>query len=324
MPRHAARYTVDALNGLDDEALGAVVAPGAAGVSPDRLGTALAGREHDDLAARIARLLPGSAAAVLLAARTEAGDGDSGAVRNARLHVVERLFWGLLYWHEPGLYEELVAGEPIHPGLLEGLPLEGRDVADLGAGAGRFTLYAAQRARRVVAVDLMPPLLDRLRARVREAGVGDRVDVLRGTLDHVPLPDASVDVAVACSSLTSTPPWGGPAALAEARRIVRPGGMLVVVWPDDPSFFTARGFTYLACPGDLTVHFTDRESALRLTREFYPASATAWIERTGILDVPFDVLGVRAPRDACWMLVGEDGGDELGLAEPEVERRPTD
>lgn len=310
-PPLARAFVLEHLAGFDDEALATFLAPGEGGVEPDRLGTALRGAEHDELAARVLGALPQGAAAVFEAARGSAR-AEGAAVASARRHVVERLFWVLLYWHMPDAYEELVAGEEIPSTLLDALRVEGREVADLGAGAGRFTLAAAARARRVVAIDAVPALLERLRGHCAEAGIVN-VEVRRGRLDALPLGDAVVDLAVACSSLTSHAPFGGDAALREARRVVRPGGRVAVVWPDDPAFFCARGFTYLAVPGEMVMRFRDVAAARRLCRDFYSPRAEAWVTAHDSAIVPFEVLGVHPPRDACVLDVDGD---------PDRARRP--
>jgi len=301
-PPRARAYVLEHVAAFDDEALRAFLVPGDWGVDPGRLGTALQGEGAAELADRVARALtPASRRAFDQALSAPATPED---VERARRHVVNRLFWALLYWHDPAGYEELVAGEHIHPDLLASIPLQGRVVADLGAGAGRFTLFAARHARRVIAVDIVPILLERLLARAREQGL-DNIETRRGDFLHLPLADASVDVAVACSALTSHAPWGGEAALAEAIRIVRPGGEVVVIWPDDPSWFCARGFAYRAVPGTETMHFADVATAERLCRDFYSEAAAEWVREQQTAEVPFSVLGVTPPSDACVLRVGE-------------------
>ena len=224
-------------------------------------------------------------------------------VARARRHVVESLFWPLLYWHDPAGYAELVAGESIHPRILEAVDLDRREVCDVGAGAGRFTLHAARRAARVVAVDAVPPLLDLLGARLTEEGVSN-VELRRGSFDALPLEDGSVDVAVACSSVTARAPFGGEAALAEMERVVRPGGELAIIWPDRPEWFRARGFTLLTAAGNDTLSFADPASAERLCRAFYSEEAARWVAAHGTAEVPFAVLGIEPPNQVCLRTVG--------------------
>ncbi|HEV7677175.1 MAG TPA: class I SAM-dependent methyltransferase [Candidatus Dormibacteraeota bacterium] len=296
-PPRAQDFVLDQLAAFDDEALATFLAPGDGGVGPGRLGTALQGDGFDDLAARVVAALPAEARATFQDARDTPADAALVAIR--RRQVVDQLFWALLYWHDPDGYEELVAGEQIHPGVLDALDIDGRAVADLGAGAGRFTLFAARRARRVIAVDAVPALLDRLVDKARALEL-ENIEVRRGSFTHLPLDDASVDIAVACSSLTSHAPWGGECALREVERIVRPGGDMVVIWPDDPDWFCARGFTYMSLPGAPEMHFRDVESAARICAAFYSERAARWVRDHDARVVPFEVLGVRPPSDACF------------------------
>src|SRR5205807_386542 len=291
-------FVFEQLAGFDHEALQTFLSPGDWGVEPQRLGLALHGSEHDELAGRVVRALAPNGAASVLAARGEPCGAE--AIEQARRHVVDRLFWALLYWHDPDGYEELVAGEHIHPQLLASLDLDGRVVADLGAGAGRFTLFAARRAARVIAVDAVPALLERLERHAREQGVTN-IQARRGSFTHLPLADGAVDVAIACSSLTSHAPWGGEAALREAQRVVHPGGELVVIWPDDPQWFIDRGFAYRSVgdADDDRLHFESAEVAERICREFYSEAAAGWVREHEADSVPFSVLGMRPPNDAC-------------------------
>ena len=298
-PPRARSYVLDHLASFDDEALATFLAPGDGGVDPERLGSALRGERFDDLAGHVTAALPPHARAAFHRGRdAHASADDERRIERDRRHVVRRLFWPLLYWHDPDAYEELVAGEQIDPRLLDTLDIDGRVVADLGAGAGRFTLFAARRARRVIAVDAVPALLQRLQRKAHDQEL-DSIEVRRGSFVRLPLDDASVDVAVACSSLTSQGPWGGEDALREAERVVRPGGEMVVIWPDDPTWFCRRGFTYLTVPTTTAMHFRDAQSAERICRDFYSDAAARWVRERGARVVPFEVLGVNPPADAC-------------------------
>src|SRR5205807_7029247 len=88
-----------------------------------------------------------------------AAPGTAPSVDEAQGRVLDVLFWPLLYWNAPDRYEELIAGEDIHPAIIDTLDVDDRVICDIGAGTGRFTLPAARRARRVIAVDAVPVLL---------------------------------------------------------------------------------------------------------------------------------------------------------------------
>jgi len=100
------------------------------------------------------------------------------------------------------------------------------DVADLGCGEGYLTIEAARWAKRVVAVDRSTAVLKQARALARRRRVRNVV-WKRGEIEAVPLDAASVDVALLSQALHHAADPGR--ALAEAVRIVRPGGRVVVL-----------------------------------------------------------------------------------------------
>jgi ArsR family transcriptional regulator len=97
-------------------------------------------------------------------------------------------------------------------------------VADLGCGTGQAAAALAPHVRRVMAVDQSAAMLKA--ARKRTAALGN-VELRQGSLEAVPLDEASCDGALLVLALTYAPE---PASvLREAARILRPGGRLVVV-----------------------------------------------------------------------------------------------
>jgi ArsR family transcriptional regulator len=100
------------------------------------------------------------------------------------------------------------------------------DVADLGCGEGYLTVETARWARRVVAVDRSPAVLARARALARRRHVTN-VTWKRGDLERLPVRAATVDVALLSQALHHA---DDPAkAVAEAVRVLRPGGRLLVL-----------------------------------------------------------------------------------------------
>lgn len=107
-----------------------------------------------------------------------------------------------------------------------GLLLPQLDVADLGCGDGYLTIEAAAWARRVVAVDRSTEVLARGR-RLAARRRATNIDWKRGDLERLPLDDCSVDVALLSQALHhATEP---SRALAEAFRVLRPAGRLLVL-----------------------------------------------------------------------------------------------
>ncbi|MGH3586534.1 MAG: class I SAM-dependent methyltransferase, partial [Pseudonocardia sp.] len=106
--------------------------------------------------------------------------------------------------------------------LLEGLSGE---VLEIGAGSGGNFPHYPSTVTRVLAVEPEP----RLREIATRAGAAAAVDVevVDGLAERLPVSEHSVDAAVFCLVLCSVP---DPAtALAEARRVLRPGGRLRVL-----------------------------------------------------------------------------------------------
>lgn len=100
------------------------------------------------------------------------------------------------------------------------------DVADIGCGEGYLTLEAARWARMVVGIDRSTEMLARAKALAARRRVTN-ARWKRGDLLHVPLRDGSVDVALLSQTLHHA---SEPArALAEAVRILRPGGRVLVL-----------------------------------------------------------------------------------------------
>jgi len=97
---------------------------------------------------------------------------------------------------------------------------------DLGIGDGLLTLMLADVANEVTAVDVSPEMLARLRSRAAQKGVAN-LKTVEGDIQDLPLSDASFDVAVLSQALHHA---AEPAqALREARRVLVPGGRLLVI-----------------------------------------------------------------------------------------------
>ena len=222
------------------------------------------------------------------------GDGDP------RTNVV--LAWELLYRLEPELYDRLASVERLHPGVVAWLPRDADRIAEVGAGTGRLTMELAGRARRVVAVEPARPLREILTRKLAAAGHGGRVRVTPGFFDQLPLPDDAADLVVACSAFTPAAGHGGQAGLAEMERACRPGGRVVIIWPNQIDWLTARGYQYVCFPGPMSVEFGSYAEAVELTGIFYPKAAGE-VRRRGLRTVPFEVLGINPPCDLVFKVL---------------------
>ena len=105
---------------------------------------------------------------------------------------------------------------------------EGETVLDLGSGAGADVLISARRVGptgKAIGLDMTDEMLALARANAAEAGVSN-VEFVKGYLEEIPLPDASVDVVI--SNCVINLAGDKQRVLAEAARVLRPGGRFAV------------------------------------------------------------------------------------------------
>jgi SAM-dependent methyltransferase len=131
-------------------------------------------------------------------------------------------------WHWPEVYElenqaQDVDGE-VWRVLTSVANWAGRDVVDIGCGAGYHLPRFAVTARHVTGIEPYEPLVELARRRVANLRA---VDVATGSAQRLPMPDESVDVAHARTAYFFGP--GCEPGLAEVERVLRPGGVLVIV-----------------------------------------------------------------------------------------------
>jgi SAM-dependent methyltransferase len=212
------------------------------------------------------------------------------------------LAWELLYRLEPELYDRLATAERLHPGVVGWLPGDVGQIAEIGAGSGRLTMQLIGRGQRIVAVEPALPLRQLLRRKLTAAGHGDRVRVVPGFFDELPLPSGFADLVVTCSAFTPAPEHGGAAGLAEMERVGRPGGLVAIVWPNHLSWLAGHGYRYVSFPGPMSVEFGSQREAVELAQIFYPQAAGE-IRRRGSRQVPFEVLGINPPRDLAYKVL---------------------
>ena len=212
------------------------------------------------------------------------------------------LAWELLYRLEPELYDRLAGAERLHPDVVGWLPGHVDRIAEVGAGTGRLTMELAGRGDEVVAVEPALPLRRILSRKLLAAGVADRVRVVPGFFDQLPLPSGWADLVVACSAFTPSAAHGGEAGLAEMERVARPGGCVAIIWPNHISWLLDRGFQYVSFAGEMSVSFGSYAEAVELASIFYPRGAAA-VRRLGSATVPFEVLGINPPCDLAFKVL---------------------
>jgi arsenite methyltransferase len=105
---------------------------------------------------------------------------------------------------------------------------EGETVLDLGAGAGADVLLSARRVGptgKAIGLDMTDEMLALARTHAREAGI-ENVEFVKGYIEEIPLPDASVDVVISNCVINLSADKGK--VLREAARVLRPGGRFAV------------------------------------------------------------------------------------------------
>jgi arsenite methyltransferase len=128
-----------------------------------------------------------------------------------------------------GLPEDAVAAALgcANPAALADLR-PGETVLDLGSGGGVDVLLSSRRVGPegfVFGLDMTPEMLE-LAERNRIAAGAENVRFLHGQIEEIPLPDDSVDVVLSNCVVNLSPDKA--AVLAEAHRVLRPGGRLAI------------------------------------------------------------------------------------------------
>src|SRR6185369_2719092 len=166
--------------------------------------------------------------------------------------------------------------------LLELVP-EGATLLEIGVGTGGLLTELAARASRVIGVDHSPVMLDEARRRLTAAGVNS-IELRLGEMSHLPLPDASVTCVVANMVLHHAA--DPPAVLDEIRRVLAPGGTLLLA--------------------DLARH--EREAAREQLADqwlgFDEAELTGWLGSTGFTQVAIERIAAATGQESVLLVNG--------------------
>lgn len=171
--------------------------------------------------------------------------------------------------------------------LVSAAPWDDRDLLDLGCGTGYWLPWYAKGAHTVTGVEPDPSLL---------AAAADRhpqARVLHGSAEHIPLPDACTDVAHARFAYFFPP--GCDAGLAEVRRVLRPGGALVVIdndhrWGEFAELLTASWWASSQGRADVTdAWWAERGASRTEVRSSWQFDSRADLEVVLRLEFPAEV-----------------------------------
>jgi arsenite methyltransferase len=177
----------------------------------------------------------------------------------------EAVFGGTLYdtdTPEPAVSASLGCGVPTAVADLH----EGETVLDLGSGAGADVLISARRVAptgKAIGLDMTDEMLNLARKNAADAKV-QNVEFLKGYIEEIPLPDASVDVVI--SNCVINLAGDKSKVLREAARVLKPGGRFaisdVVADPDMDDATRADMAQWTGCiAGALTREDFERELA---------------------------------------------------------------
>jgi ubiquinone/menaquinone biosynthesis C-methylase UbiE len=199
-----------------------------------------------------------------------------------------------LYRDQAEQYEQLVAHEDYQHHLLPALArlhaLEGADVVEMGAGTGRVTRLLAPHVRRMRSFDASPGMLRIARRQLYAAGLSK---VVLAVADNrvLPVASGSADLCIEGWSVAQMIAWERDTwhdtarqVLDEMRRVVRPGGMLILIEtlgtgsaePRPPSEWMAELYGYFETEGGFTrtwvrtdFHFASAAEAQALVGFFW-------------------------------------------------------
>jgi SAM-dependent methyltransferase len=137
------------------------------------------------------------------------------------------------HWDAPEISWGVFSIPESHVGVIG--DVDGLDVVELGCGTAYFSAWLAKRGARPVGVDPTPAQLATARRMMAETGI--EFPLVEAPGESVPLPDASFDLAL---SEYGASLWADPKRwIAEAARLLRPGGRLVFLTNSVLSYLTA-------------------------------------------------------------------------------------
>lgn len=182
--------------------------------------------------------------------------------------------------------------------IAELAPPAGRDVLDIGCGDGGLVRWLVKHGARAVGIDPGHAALDAAKRNVPEG------EFIAAPAENLPFPAARFDTAICLNALHHVPVAAQAAAIAEAARVLKAGGALLVIEP------IARGSNFeLGRLLDDETHVRDAAyavlqappAALRTVKEIVYDSPIryenfeAWVKRTTTVD-PARAVGVAKHR----------------------------
>lgn len=187
----------------------------------------------------------------------------------------------------------------------------GEVVVDLGSGGGLDVFLAAQQVGpegRAIGIDMTPEMIARARANAEIAGYTN-VEFYHSTIDHIPLPDSSVDCVISNCVINLAP--DKRAVFREIFRILKPGGRLAVsdiaLKTDLPEALASSIAAYTGCIA----------GAIKI-EEYRSELLNAGFQYVEIVDGGKDLNAYQKAENqsGCCSAPKEDGGELRGTLVP--------
>jgi SAM-dependent methyltransferase len=184
---------------------------------------------------------------------------------------------------------------------------EGETVLDLGSGGGIDVLLSARRVGptgKAYGLDMTDEMLALARRNAREANATN-VEFLKGEIEAIPLPDASVDVII--SNCVINLSGDKPRVLAEAFRVLKPGGRFAI------SDVVVRGEVPVAVKQSMELWIGCVAGAME------ESAFHTLLEQVGFTDVSIEPTRIYAVEDARTFLAG--AGLDVDALAPHIDGR---
>lgn len=137
--------------------------------------------------------------------------------------------------------------------------LEGKVVADVGAGSGRIAFLVATEVKTVYAVEPICSFRSFMKEKAAQNAVHN-LFVMDGTLDSLPLPDHYLDVLITSNAIA----WNLKEELKEIERVVKPGGHAIHLLQSNEQVDNPFHETLTSSPYNYTCLHSDDEEKMKL------------------------------------------------------------